>query len=185
MVCRFFSKPMRMLRSICYINFALRLALVEGGAVMPTFVFPDEEDDPYFVQNVASIKRSIRKALQDGCLDAWPLETQTEISILFRHDARVPETSDFYIQYQMEQVAASQAEAKVGGFRKLLGAIQVWDWSPRHVELLRSSLPGAMTRKILYVPLPGSLDEVDCTALLEGESCRAVAPADAFFFLAR
>jgi len=165
------------------------LALAEG-AVLPTFVFPEEEDD-YFAQNVDLIKTDIGRALDNGCLDAWPLEEQTEIAVVFRHDSMVPETSDFYVQYQMEQVAADQAQDESVGFRsladheqykrKLAGALQVWEWSPHQMDFLKHTLSADVAKKLAYVPLSASTDD-GCDAVLDEEWCREDEPADVLFY---
>eukprot|EP00930_Biecheleria_cincta_P068258 TRINITY_DN554_c0_g1_i1.p1 TRINITY_DN554_c0_g1~~TRINITY_DN554_c0_g1_i1.p1 ORF type:complete len:734 (-),score=120.27 TRINITY_DN554_c0_g1_i1:680-2881(-) len=175
-----------------HISLIASLALCLEGAVLPTFVFPEEED-LYFGQNVDQIKRDIGRALDNGCLDAWPLEDQTEIAVVFRHDSMVPETSDFYIQYQMEQVAADKAQDAAVGFRsladhvqykrKLAGALQVWEWSPHQMDFLKATMPGDIAKKLAYVPLSSSTDATDgCDAVLDEDWCQQDEPADVLFF---
>lgn len=158
---------------------------------LPTFVFP-EDGDAYFGKNVKALKSSLEQAIGQGCLDSWPLTRPTEIAVVFRHDSFVPESSDFYIQYQMEQIAASQAGEEQLGFKsfsedlqykkKLGGAAQIWEWSPRHFDYLNNNLPDVGAHKINYVPLWSSVDTNDCIEILEQPSCQAEADVDVLFF---
>ena len=87
------------------------VAALGDGVRLPAFVFP-EEGDAYFGKNVNALKSSLEQAVGQGCLEAWPLTTPTEIAVVFRHNSFVPETSDFYIQYQMEQVTSKHVEGE-------------------------------------------------------------------------
>lgn len=169
------------------------MADAEGG-ILPTFVFPDE-DDRYFGENVEALKTSLDAALDRGCMNSWHLAEPTEVAILFRHDSIVPETSTFFIQYQMEQVAASPAEEAAVGFRsfadhslykkKLNRALQVWEWSPRHLNFLGSNLLETAAKRLQYVPLWSAVDVdsgVTCIQMLERPSCQSATHTDVLFF---
>jgi len=186
----------KLMVACCYLGGTV-LAFEEDSdrVQLPTFVFP-EDGDSYFGKNVNALKSSLHQAVGQGCLDSWTLTRPTEIAIVFRHDSFVPESSDFYIQYQMEQVAANQARDEQLGFKsfaeelqykeKLGGALQVWEWSPRNLDFLNSNLPDVVARKINYVPLWSSVDtndaEASCHEILEQPSCQAEADLDVLFF---
>ena len=97
----------------------------------------------------SALKLQQQFALDKGCLKLWPLTDPTEIAVVFRHDSELPETSDFYIHYQMEQVAADTSGQKHVGYsnlaenaqytRKLTGALQAWEWSTHHQKFPRNS----------------------------------------------
>ena len=64
-----------------------------------------------------------------------------------------------YIQYQMEQVAADRAEQGAGltSFsdnrqcgEKLVGAVQAWEWSPRHMDFLKNNLLETLPTRTCY-----------------------------------
>lgn len=165
-----------------------------AGNILPTFVFPDE-GDTYFGDNVKSLKASLNIALDKGCMNSWRLGEPTELAILFRHDSAVPATANFFIQYQMEQVAASPAEETTVGFRsfadnpqykmRLSRALQVWEWSPRHLQFLGSSLPGTVTKRIEYMPLWSAVNvdsEAPCDEILDRPLCQSGTYADVLFF---
>lgn len=167
---------------------------VAEGHILPKFVFPDE-DDTYFRDNVEALKASLNAALDSGCMNSWRLGEPTEVAILFRHDSAVPATSDFFIQYQMEQVAASAAEEATVGFRsfadhpqykmRLSRALQVWEWSPRNLQFLGSNLPETMTKRIEYMPLWSAVNvdsEASCVEILDRPLCQSGTFADVLFF---
>jgi len=160
----------------------------------PKFVFP-EEGDAYFGQNVDALKVSLSHALDSDCLRSWPPNTSVEIAVVFRHDGFVPETSQYYIQYQMEQVASLQTSEMGAGFRsfadnmeykmKLGGALQIWEWSPRHILFLQKELPNMVSQRIKHVPLWSSVDvgsNPSCADILEQPTCESVPGADVLFF---
>eukprot|EP00930_Biecheleria_cincta_P085533 TRINITY_DN74913_c0_g1_i1.p1 TRINITY_DN74913_c0_g1~~TRINITY_DN74913_c0_g1_i1.p1 ORF type:complete len:790 (+),score=125.72 TRINITY_DN74913_c0_g1_i1:145-2514(+) len=164
------------------------------GRILPRFVFPDE-GDPYFGGNAQALKASLDAALDRGCMNSWRLDEPTEVAILFRHDRAVPAMSDFFIQYQMEQVAASPAEEATVGFMsfadhpqyktKLCSALQVWEWSPRHLHFLGSNLPETMAKRIQYMPLWSAVDVdsgASCDEILDSPSCQSRTGTDVFFF---
>ena len=162
---------------VCFSCLAPAVAALGNGVRLPTFVFP-EDGDAYFGKNVNALKSSLDQAVGQGCLDSWPLTQPTEIAIVFRHDSFVPETSDFYIQYQMEQVAADQ----VGGLwafsddqqykNKLGSALQIWEWSPRQLKFLKNNLPGAVPDKLHYVPLWSTVGTDDSHASCDEASSK-------------
>lgn len=181
-------------KAVCFSCLGLAQAFEKESerVKLPTFVFP-EDGDAYFGKNVKALKSSLHQAIGQGCLDSWPLTHPTEIAIVFRHDSFVPESSDFYIQYQMEQIAASQDQPGLISVseqpqykEKLGGALQVWEWSPRHLDYFNSRLPGVAARKINYVPLWSSVDIDDapasCAEILDQPSCQAEADVDVLFF---
>lgn len=161
---------------------------------MPTFVFP-EESDAYFCRNANALQLTLSNALQSGCLDSWSLTSPLEIAIVFRYDSIIPDTSDYYIQFQMEQVAATAIEEPGIGFSGLLAnveykrqleeALLVWEWSPHNLKFLRHNLQGAVTNRLEYVPLWSSVDidsEAPCETILEELSCQAEQGVDVLFF---
>lgn len=169
-------------------------ALGFAQAQLPRFVFP-EEADVYFGENIKGLKTSLAEALSSGCLSSWPqTHAGQEIAVLFRHDSSVPDTSDHFIQYQMEQVAASRSTEEVTGFRsfeeqeqyqrKLRRAAQIWDWSPHQLSFLRQKLPDSIERRLQYVPLWSSLNREaeQCEEILENPSCMSAPEIDALFF---
>lgn len=183
-----------MIRTVffCCLGIVLAFGKESDRVKLPTFVFP-EDGDAYFGKNVRALQSSLHQAIDEGCLDSWPLTHPKEIAIVFRHDGFVPESSDFYIQYQMEQIAASQDQPGLVSFshqpqykEKLGGALQVWEWSPRHLDYLNNNLPGVAARKINYVPLWSSVDidnaPAACVEILDQPSCQAEADVDVLFF---
>jgi len=177
------------------------LALEQGLTVAsaetsdgPKFVFP-EEGDAYFGKNVDALKASLGHALDSDCLRSWPANKSAEIAVVFRHDGYVPETSQYYIQYQMEQVASLQTSEMGLGFRnladnteykmKLDGAVQVWEWSPLQMTFVQEHLTGMTSQKIKHVPLWSSVD-IDsgssCHDILEEPTCESDPGADVLFF---
>eukprot|EP00930_Biecheleria_cincta_P068003 TRINITY_DN5503_c0_g2_i1.p1 TRINITY_DN5503_c0_g2~~TRINITY_DN5503_c0_g2_i1.p1 ORF type:complete len:196 (+),score=38.93 TRINITY_DN5503_c0_g2_i1:68-655(+) len=177
----------------CLSCLAQAAASAGNGVHLPSFVFP-EDGDAYFGKNVNALKSSLDQAVGQGCLDSWPLTHPTEIAIVFRHDSLVPETSDFYIQYQMEQVAADQVKGLgFSGFsddrqykKKLGSALQIWEWSPRQLKFLKNNLPGTGSDKLHYVPLWSTVGSDDshatCDEILELPSCQAEPNVDVLFF---
>eukprot|EP00930_Biecheleria_cincta_P090507 TRINITY_DN798_c1_g1_i1.p1 TRINITY_DN798_c1_g1~~TRINITY_DN798_c1_g1_i1.p1 ORF type:complete len:1184 (-),score=164.57 TRINITY_DN798_c1_g1_i1:545-3970(-) len=164
------------------------------GSHLPTFVFP-EEGDSYFDHNVEALKTSINEALNAGCLDDWPVQEPTEIAVVFRHDSLMPDTSDFYIQYQVEQIAAVRPNETDVGFRsfddhleyqrKLVGALQIWESSPLQLEFLRRNLQSEPSQKLRYVPLwssVGSNTDGICEDILQRPSCALSPAVDVLFF---
>ena len=95
----------------------------------------------------------------------------------------------------MEQVAADRAEQSVGftSFsdsqqyrQKLGGAAQIWEWSPRQLDFLKSNLPETTSAKLHYVPLWSSVATDDshtfCAEILASPSCQGVPDVDVLFF---
>eukprot|EP00930_Biecheleria_cincta_P089064 TRINITY_DN7831_c0_g1_i6.p1 TRINITY_DN7831_c0_g1~~TRINITY_DN7831_c0_g1_i6.p1 ORF type:complete len:480 (+),score=64.23 TRINITY_DN7831_c0_g1_i6:70-1440(+) len=164
-----------------------------GEVVMPTFSFP-EEGNTYFGSNVEALKSSVNWALGEGCLSGWPTSLPVEIAFVFGHDSDIPETADYYIQFQMEQVAAKPSRDTGIGFgsfannqqyqQKLSGALQVWDWSHHQLSFLAENLPLAASSKLEYVPFWSSTkaEEGDCASILDDPYCHDEPGSDVLFF---
>lgn len=68
--------------------------------------------------------------------------------------------------------------------KKLNGALQVWEWSPRQLNFLKERLSPSMAAKLEYVPMWSSTDADSrtCVDILDEPWCRRVEGSDVLFF---
>lgn len=93
-----------------------------------------ETMDPYFKHNALGLKAALDKAWVNGCLEGWRKEDP--IHVIFRADT-IPISAN-YIQFQLEQHTSGFFSANY--FAKLHAAKQIWEFSPRNAQMLRSRL---------------------------------------------
>ena len=135
--------------------------------ILPKFIFPgltEPQVQRYFGHNILGLVSSLYDAaISRGCMDNW-IHGDIEIDICLIHDEHCVPTSDFYIQYQMEQITSANVKsfkAKLSSAYalKLRNALQVWDFSKFNVRLLSDFRMNIVKKDAAYfVPMETLLD---------------------------
>lgn len=113
------------------------------------FEFPDH-DSPYFEANTKGMAHTLSKALK-ACPNARKhlsnqFKTLKKVQIIF--DSQRAPTAERYIQFQTEQLQSPLFTQQY--LDKMANAQQVWEFSPRIAETLRS---GYGLKNVHYIPL--------------------------------
>jgi len=118
------------------------------SAVDDFFLF-SESSSPYFSKNIQGLRASLQKAFLEGCVPA-SVTRKNPLHIIF--DARTAPLTQKYIQVQLEQLVSSFFNQQY--ISKLANAEQVWEFSPRNIDILEKHLP----QRPFYLPTAALLN---------------------------
>lgn len=136
----------------CASNNALQGSIVKD--VHP-FFFTEASDDRFFGANIKALKKSLKVAISNGCLEDWNQQNSSErIHIIMQHLTQP--ASNRYVQVQFEQHTSRWFTPAY--LDKLANATQIWELSTRGAKLLGERLPSTAT-KTFAMPTTVYLDD--------------------------